>query len=1505
MRGNSPYFRLAVVCLFSAMFGLSVFAQSEKQTAGSLRMVGPDGAPVGMVPLKSTAVRAEVAGLFTRVTVTQTFQNPFDRTIEATYNFPLPNDAAVDDMRIVIGSRVVRGVVMEKKTAQAAYEKAKGEGKVTALLEQQRPNLFTQLVANITPGAEIEVMISYVETLNYADDTYEFTFPMTIGERYIPSTMNFNDAEKIATESRDDPGHRISIEMVIEAGVPIQGVASNTHEIEVDRHTASKFVVRLKNDGEIPNRDFRLSYKTAGTKIEDAIVAHKSGDSGFFTLILQPPDRVMPGDTMPKEIVFVMDTSGSMSGFPIDKAKEAMNLTLDHLNPSDTFNLITFAGETDILFDRPVPATSQNLKAARKMLNDSSSGGGTEMMKAIRAALAPSGSQSHVRIVCFMTDGQVGNDNEILAEIKKYSNARVFAFGIGGGVNRHLLDEMSREGRGEAQYVGMNDDGSAAAKQFFERIRNPLMTDINVGFSGVPVTQTYPNRMPDLFDAKPVVVVGRYEQSGRATITLSGRMQGQPFTRDIEIDLPGSAPENDSLRSIWARRRVAELSSEMLKAEKKDELAAEILELGLKFRLMTDYTSFVAVDEQPVTDGSPAEKVTVPNASPDNRQYADPNVTYAGTGGVTAMVEVTSNESIVNSSNASVSTNVQTRTIENLPINGRSIQSLVVLTPGTAATGGQLMVSGNRATVNTFTVDGVDANSGVGTGSGANIGGVPALTAAGGTNNLATIEGIEELRISTAASAEFGRSSGSQLQIVTRSGSNVFRGSLFETFGNEALNANNAFAVERGLDRAPARLNQFGGSLSGPIRRDKFFFFGNYEGLRLRQPGFGVSEVPDAATRNAANGPLGDLLNAFPIANGSTTAFGLAEFAAVYANPAGHDVFSFRLDGQLSDEWRFDARYGLSASKADIRGFGGTSLNTIRRSDELTNAFNLSSTYTVTSSFLIEGRVGLRLTDIGQRYVSDSFGGSRPIDASDGFTSFSFGGRNSTIATGSPLSTRTNGLDTRFKASWARGDHVINLGSEYRRIAFLTGAETSERVVRFAGARTDGIAASILEMDRLLADTSSHSRFAAFITDAWRVHPRFTVDLGLRWDGDIAPKMPATDSPIAGASVQLRNDLANFSPRAGFAWDVFGQGKAVVRASAGLYFDSAGPAATGSFVNSSPFASGRFVRDGFFNDPATEAFTPYILFDEDVRSSRTLKVFTEYQHEAWMNTVVSAAYQGIFSRGLLLNRTSVADDPSRLIRVIDGFGTYDRHAGELRVERRFDNRFSLFGVYTFAKSIDNVSADSFDRWNYVGNDLTLERGPSDQDVRHMFSFHGSYRAPRFFDSGWRSHLLRDWTISGFVNARTALPFTPYFERIEDLGTSVYRLDLTGNTPFIFPGGRRSLDPAAFAIPGDSRQGTIGRNAFRGHRFAQLDLGLSRDIVLRGESKLYLSVRVMNALNTVNLGEIDGRLGTLYRDEFAANPYFGQTVSTLGSGDFSPFYLYGGPRTVQLSAKFSF
>ena len=327
-----------VVCLFSGISVALVSAQSEKITEGSLRVVGIEAKKPQLCPLKSTKVSADVRGFVSRVTVTQSFQNPFDRAIEAVYTFPLPNDAAVDNMTIRIGDRTIKGKIMERQKAREAYDKAKQEGKVTALLDQERPNIFTQSVANITPNAEIQVVIEYVETLKYRDDAYEFTFPMTIGERYIPSSTEATAAARISPKSKRRPGHTISIDLKIDAGVPIQEITSRTHPISSQQFSPTEYRISLAQEDEIPNRDLVVKYKTAGTKIDDAILASKDDRGGFFTLILQPPDRVMPADTTPKEIVFVLDTSGSMEGFPIRKAKEAMNLTLDSLNPGDTFD---------------------------------------------------------------------------------------------------------------------------------------------------------------------------------------------------------------------------------------------------------------------------------------------------------------------------------------------------------------------------------------------------------------------------------------------------------------------------------------------------------------------------------------------------------------------------------------------------------------------------------------------------------------------------------------------------------------------------------------------------------------------------------------------------------------------------------------------------------------------------------------------------------------------------------------------------------------------------------------------------------------------------------------------------------------------------------------------------------------------------------------------------------------------------------------------------------------
>jgi Ca-activated chloride channel family protein len=376
----------------------------------------------------------------------------------------------VDDMTMLVGDRTVRGLIKPREEARKIYDDARRAGQVAGLLDQERPNIFTQSVANIMPGAKVKIVISYVEAMPYEAGSYEFNFPMVVAPRYMPGhpigkqgggwapdTSKVPDASRISpnvTPEGTRAGHDISVEVNIEAGVPIDALESKTHDVAVGRPGTDRAVVRLRDKTTIPNKDFILKYRVAGKGVEDAVLTHKAANGGFFTLMLQPPERVLTEEFRPKELVFVLDTSGSMSGFPIEKAKETIRLALDGLYPRDTFNLITFSGDTRILFPQPVAATPDNIRTARQFLDSRYGSGGTEMMKAIRAALTPSNDQSRVRIVCFMTDGEVGNDLDIIAEVQKNANARVFAFGIGSSVNHFLLDNIARYGRGEVEYVG-------------------------------------------------------------------------------------------------------------------------------------------------------------------------------------------------------------------------------------------------------------------------------------------------------------------------------------------------------------------------------------------------------------------------------------------------------------------------------------------------------------------------------------------------------------------------------------------------------------------------------------------------------------------------------------------------------------------------------------------------------------------------------------------------------------------------------------------------------------------------------------------------------------------------------------------------------------------------------------------------------------------------------------------------------------------------------------------
>ncbi len=529
---------------------------------GMLVITDPYGKATGeKCPLKHTAVRGEISGPLARVTVTQEFQNPSTNKIEAVYIFPLPQMGAVDDMTIETNGRKIRALIKPRDEARRVYEDARNRGHVAALLEQNRPNIFQQSVANIEPGATVKVTISYVETVKYDTGVYEWSFPMTVGPRYMPAHMENVQLNPKYARPEVRAGHDLSLELKIDAAVSMDEPKSTSHDIAVTRLSSSRTNVVLKAEKTIPNKDFALRYNVAGDSVKDAVLTHHDARGGFFSLILQPPARVTHEDVMPKELVFVIDTSGSMSGFPIEKAKETMKLAIDGLYPRDTFNLITFAGDTHVLFPAPVPATPANIARAQEFLAGRTGGGGTEMMKAIRAALAPSANRDAVRIVCFMTDGYVGNDMEIISEIRRNSGARIFSFGIGSSVNRFLLDKMADEGRGEVEYVALTDDGSAAARRFHERVRNPLLTDVAVDFGRLSASDVYPSRIPDLFSAKPVVIHGRFNAADSGVIRLTGKMSGKPFSREIRVNFPANEPAHDTLATLWARSKVEALMS--------------------------------------------------------------------------------------------------------------------------------------------------------------------------------------------------------------------------------------------------------------------------------------------------------------------------------------------------------------------------------------------------------------------------------------------------------------------------------------------------------------------------------------------------------------------------------------------------------------------------------------------------------------------------------------------------------------------------------------------------------------------------------------------------------------------------------------------------------------------------------------------------------------------------------------------------------------------------------
>lgn len=646
------YARQSGLLLLISMLCAAVSAADDPSLGGGeLRILDSEGQHAGVCPLEHTSVEATITGFVSRVTVEQIFHNPTEQKIEAVYIFPLPSEAAVDDMTMLVGERRIRGRIKERGEAKRIYEAARQAGHVASLLQQERPNIFTQSVANIEPGARVRIQISYTHTLAFEDGQYTFTFPMVIGPRYMPGSPNGHqgtgwapDTDRVPDASRISPpvagegeraGHDIDLTLRLDAGLEIREINSRLHEVDIERIGPSRAVVRLADRATIPNRDFILSYRTSTDDITETMLIHPAGEKGaYFTLILQPPRRVAPAQAVPKELIFVIDRSGSMRGFPIEKAKATMRMAIKGMNPDDRFNLLSFAGGTGRCFERPMPNTRENREHALHYLADLYGSGGTEMLPAIREALsveASPASDRPIRIVCFMTDGFIGNDYVIIDAIKKHvATSRVFSFGIGNSVNRFLIEGMAAAGRGEAEIVTLAAHGGAAAQRFHERIRTPVLTDISLDWGDLPVRDRYPRHLPDLFSAQPIMIHGRLDVPTRrsataiipkATITLRGRTAQGAYERKIDVQQLASQVVNPALPSLWARARVADLLLRDYPALQRNQfpehLKQQVIDLALDYRLMTPFTSFVAVEELTVTAGGQPTTITVPVEMPE------------------------------------------------------------------------------------------------------------------------------------------------------------------------------------------------------------------------------------------------------------------------------------------------------------------------------------------------------------------------------------------------------------------------------------------------------------------------------------------------------------------------------------------------------------------------------------------------------------------------------------------------------------------------------------------------------------------------------------------------------------------------------------------------------------------------------------------------------------------------------------------------------------------------
>jgi Ca-activated chloride channel homolog len=581
-----------------------------------------DDPETDQLPLKKTDVDIDVAAAIAEVDVTQIYRNDGDRTLEAIYIFPLSTRAAVHSMRMTVGDRVIEADVREREEAREAYEEARDNGQTASLLEEQRPNVLQMSLANIQPGDEVRVELSYTELLVPEERTYELVFPTVVGPRYSnkPRAQAKDKDRYVETptlHAGDPDPAGLEIRAFIQGGVPLASVTSPSHKLEVRQADQTEAEIALAPGEERRRRDFVLRYRLAGDAIESGLLVAPGEHESDFLLAMEPPARTEPADVLCREYVFIVDVSGSMNGYPLDTSKALLRRLLKGLGKGDAFNVLLFSGDNAVLSESSLPATAANIERGLRFIDDQQGGGGTELLPALRRAYdLPRVSRSS-RIVVVATDGYVDVEDEAFTLTReRLGEANLFAFGIGTSVNRELIESLARAGEGEPFVVTKQSEAEAVSERFSRYVSSPLLTDIEARFDGLDAFDLEPARAPDLFSERPIVIAGKIRGPIAGRVTVSGSTPEGPWSRTVDLASARKVPAGDAVRLYWARERIR-LLSDRYRTSKDVELKRAITALGIDHHLLTEFTSFVAVDKVVRGDGRGATTVQQPSPMPD------------------------------------------------------------------------------------------------------------------------------------------------------------------------------------------------------------------------------------------------------------------------------------------------------------------------------------------------------------------------------------------------------------------------------------------------------------------------------------------------------------------------------------------------------------------------------------------------------------------------------------------------------------------------------------------------------------------------------------------------------------------------------------------------------------------------------------------------------------------------------------------------------------------------